>query len=78
MVRMKVSVDDELKRLVGDRLSQLFHGSEHLIRVLRQARIHHQNAVIADLHRNIAAGADEHGDVALDVENVDFVRLLRR
>ena len=43
-------------------------------------RVHDQHAVVAGLHRGVAAGADEHVDVALDVQHLHLHRIevLRR
>ena len=44
----------------------------------RQARIDHQHAVLADLHGDVAARADDHVDVALHGPDMDFSVLILR
>ncbi len=56
-----MSVDDVVDRLVGQRA----HGGDHLIGELREPGVHQQHAHAAHLHRDIAARAHQHVDVAL-------------
>ena len=45
---------------------------QNLVGHRRQPSIHHQHAVFAGLHGNISARADNHVDVALHRQHVDF------
>src|SRR5438552_2636472 len=76
VVRMKMRVDDVSNRPVGDRFRKLLHRGKYLIRHLGSARIHQQDAVLAGLHGDVAARPDEHVDVSLDVQHMNFGILL--
>ena len=69
VIGMEAGVDDELNRLVSDELADR---RDHFVRQLARAGIHHQRALIADLHGDIAAVADQHIDIALHRQHMDF------
>src|SRR5262249_44423369 len=54
-------------RLVGDRADR----GDDLVAHLLERRVDEQYALVADLQRDVSAGADQHVDVALDVQHVD-------
>ena len=76
VVRMKMRVDDESNRPVRDRFRKLLHRGKYLIRHLGSARIHKQDPVLANLHGDVAGRPDEHVDVSLHMQHVNFGILL--
>ena len=68
VVRVHVRVDDVANRLVADGAD----GGHDLLGVGRETGVHQQHAVVAHLQRDVAAGADQHVDVALHVQDVEL------
>ena len=68
VIGMKVRVDDVPNRLVG----QLLDRREQLLAHLRGAGIDDEHALVTDLDRDVAAGAEQHVDVALHREHVNL------
>ncbi len=60
-------VDDVADRFVG----QAANGRDHRVAHVRDRRIDDQDALVADLQRDVAAGADEHEDVPLHGQDVN-------
>ena len=78
MIAVDVRVDDVADRALRQRADR----RQDLVRQRRVLRVHDEDAVVADLDRDVAAGADEHVDVALrrldvDLDVVEILRLLR-
>ena len=68
VIRMAVRVDDVAQRPLRQRAD----GGQDLVRQRRVLRVHEQHALGADLHGHVAAGADEHVDVALRLLQLIF------
>src|SRR5207253_4890193 len=64
-------VDDVAQRLA---LRQRLHRLDHLVAHRGGPGVDHQHALIRDLHRDVAAGAGKHVDVALHGQDLDFTR----
>ena len=69
VIRVRVGVDHPANRLRG----QLPDRRKNLVAHRRDTGIHHQDPLIAGLHRNVASRPNEHVDVPLDVERLDFI-----
>ena len=68
MVGVAVGINNVAKRSLRQRANR----RQELPRHRRELRVDHQDAVAADLHGDVAAGADEHVDVALRLLDVDL------
>ncbi len=68
MIRIETGVNDIADRLVG----QLPDGRDDLIAQRRVLSVHQQHAAISHLQGDVAAGAHQHVDVALNFESMDF------
>ena len=55
-IGLESGIDDELNRLIAE----LSYGRDDLIGDLSRAGIHHHGPLIAHLHRDVAAVADQH------------------
>src|SRR5262249_31425616 len=69
VIRVRARVDDVANRLVG----QATDRRHDLVGVRRGPGVHEQDAIVADLERDVAAGSNEHVDVALHFERVKAV-----
>src|SRR5215472_4150109 len=74
MILMDVRVDDVPDGLVGNGTD----GLGNLVAHRRQAGIDQQDAIIADLQRDVSTRAGNHVDLALDVDGVYLGRRCRR
>ena len=68
VIGMHVRVDDVANRAGRQRAN----GRKNLVREWRVLRIDDEHAVLPDLHRDVAARADEHVDVALRRQQLDL------
>ena len=68
VIGMEVRVEHPPDRLVRELLDR----GDHAVGVLRQPGIDDQHAIVADLHRDVAAGADQHVDAALHVDRFEL------
>ncbi len=66
VIRMDVRINDVADGLLGDRAD----GCEDLVAVRSDARIDEQDPIIARLHRDVAARADDHVNLPLHVHDV--------
>ena len=68
VIAMKVRVDDVADRLVAQRADR----RQQLVAHVGELRVDDHHAVVADLDRRVAAGADQHVDAAADGHDVDL------
>ena len=66
MVGVGAGVDDELDGLLGERAN----GGESLRAHLRKAGVDEHDGIFAELNGDVGAGADEHVDAALHMEQL--------
>ena len=74
VIRMDVRVDDGANRLVGNR----FDGRNDLVAGAGQTGIDQQGTLLADLHRDVAAGAEDRIHVILHAQDFECPRRWRK
>jgi hypothetical protein len=65
---MEAGIDDQLNRLVAEFANR----RDHRVCKLAGARVHHHDALIAHLHRDIASIAHQHVEIALHRQYMDL------